>query len=165
MPSNGTANLIPTSRRSKEEVRENARKGGIKSGEVRRAKKSLAETAKMINELPLNGKIAEQLKALGVGDGEMDNQTYFALRVYQTAVGGMKTGGAPTKPDVKAMKLWEQISNTAKAEQTLLENERLRLENEQLRKQLSGEIAQNYEDLTPLGDLLKRESENADSDD
>ena len=34
-------NLIPTSMRSKSEVRENARKGGIKSGETRREKKNL----------------------------------------------------------------------------------------------------------------------------
>lgn len=36
-------NLIPNSRRSPEEVRENGRKGGIKSGETRRKRKTLRE--------------------------------------------------------------------------------------------------------------------------
>lgn len=36
-------NLIPNSERSPEEVRENGRKGGIKSGETRRKRKTLRE--------------------------------------------------------------------------------------------------------------------------
>ena len=36
-------NLIPNSKRSPEEVRENGRKGGIKSGETRRKRKTLRE--------------------------------------------------------------------------------------------------------------------------
>lgn len=36
-------NLIPTNKRTKEEVRRNSRKGGIKSGEVRREKKLLSQ--------------------------------------------------------------------------------------------------------------------------
>lgn len=43
MPSDGTKNLIPTNKRSKDEVKRNSRKGGIKSGEVRRARKTLRE--------------------------------------------------------------------------------------------------------------------------
>ena len=34
MPRDGTKNLIPTNRRSIEEVKKNAAKGGIKSGET-----------------------------------------------------------------------------------------------------------------------------------
>lgn len=49
----GLANLIPTSQRSMEEVRENARKGGIKSGETRRRKRTMLQTlAYMMNEVP-----------------------------------------------------------------------------------------------------------------
>lgn len=40
------ANLIPNSMRSKEEVRANSRKGGIRSGQVRRAKKEARELLK-----------------------------------------------------------------------------------------------------------------------
>lgn len=45
-------NLIPNSQRSPEEVRENGRKGGIKSGEVRRAKKTFRELMKDYGSLP-----------------------------------------------------------------------------------------------------------------
>lgn len=37
------SNLIPANKRSKEEVRKNSRKGGIKSGKVRKQKKLLTE--------------------------------------------------------------------------------------------------------------------------
>lgn len=39
----GIDNLIPASERSKDEVRENGRKGGIKSGEARREKRKTSE--------------------------------------------------------------------------------------------------------------------------
>lgn len=141
-----------------EEARKMGAMGGKASGKARAQKKNLAEVVKMINDLPVDSKTAEALKAMGVDVTEATNRTLFAYKVLQTAVGGKKN------PDPRAMRLWAELSNEAKAEQTALENERLKLENEQLRKQLSGEIAQNYEDLTPLGKLLKRD-ENADSDD
>lgn len=43
-------NLIPNSKRSPSELREMTRKGGIKSGEVRRARKTLKETLLMMLE-------------------------------------------------------------------------------------------------------------------
>lgn len=46
----GHENLIPTNLRTKEEVREIGRKGGIASGEARRAKKTAAEFARLILE-------------------------------------------------------------------------------------------------------------------
>lgn len=53
IPRDGTTNLIPTSMRSKEEVRKNARKGGIKSGETRRRKRTMLQTlAYMMNDVP-----------------------------------------------------------------------------------------------------------------
>lgn len=45
-------NLIPNSKRTESEVRENTRKGGIKSGESRRRKKLLKE----LLEIALDGK-------------------------------------------------------------------------------------------------------------
>lgn len=41
--SDGYKNLIPTNKRSKEEVRTIGQKGGIKSGKVRRMRKTLRE--------------------------------------------------------------------------------------------------------------------------
>ena len=43
-------NLIPNNLRSPSEVRENGRKGGIKSAETRRARKTLKETLLMMLE-------------------------------------------------------------------------------------------------------------------
>ena len=43
-------NLIPNSKRSPSEVRKNGRKGGIKSGETRRAKKDLRMALEMLLE-------------------------------------------------------------------------------------------------------------------
>lgn len=41
-------NLIPNSKRTPKEVRENARKGGIKSGQVRKEKKRMREALLML---------------------------------------------------------------------------------------------------------------------
>ena len=46
----GSENLIPLGERTKEEQREIARQGGIKSGESRRARKTLKETLLMMLE-------------------------------------------------------------------------------------------------------------------
>jgi antitoxin component of MazEF toxin-antitoxin module len=43
MPVDRRENLIPANLRSKEEVRKNSSKGGIKSGEVRREKKRISQ--------------------------------------------------------------------------------------------------------------------------
>ena len=49
----GEENLIPMSERSKEEVRKIARRGGIKSGEARRRKKTMRETLELLLTMPL----------------------------------------------------------------------------------------------------------------
>lgn len=61
----GEDNLIPMSQRSKEEVREIARKGGKNSGKARRAKKNMRESLEILLGMPLKaGKPAdvEQIK-------------------------------------------------------------------------------------------------------
>lgn len=45
------SNLIPNSERSPEELREMGRKGGIKSGEVRRRKRDMLKMAKLWGEI------------------------------------------------------------------------------------------------------------------
>jgi len=54
------SNLIPAEKRSPREARENGRKGGIKSGISRRAKKTLSERIKLALTISTN----ENLKAL-----------------------------------------------------------------------------------------------------
>ena len=48
MPRGNIDNLIPNSKRSPEELREMTRKGGIASGEARRAKRDMRERMKMM---------------------------------------------------------------------------------------------------------------------
>ena len=49
----GEDNLIPANKRSKEEVRENSRKGGIASGKARREKKALKQTLETLMQMPI----------------------------------------------------------------------------------------------------------------
>lgn len=49
----GQENLVPTTERSKEEVREMQRKGGVNSGIARRRKKSIKENLQMLLELTM----------------------------------------------------------------------------------------------------------------
>ena len=55
------SNLIPTSERSKDEVREIGRKGGIASGEARRRKKTLKEALIMALELEKDNKTIQEI--------------------------------------------------------------------------------------------------------
>ena len=83
-------NLIPQSERTKEEQREIAKKGGIASGEARRAKKSLREAMQILMDADLTGK-----------DGKMMTGTEaMAARAFQAALKG----------DWKA---WELVRDTA----------------------------------------------------
>lgn len=62
-----------------EQAREMGRRGGIKSAEVKRKKKSMMETAKMLMSMQAENKsIKQNLESLGVKD--KDDQT------YQTAI-------------------------------------------------------------------------------
>ncbi len=73
MPRGNPQNLIPTNKRSKEEVRKNASKGGKKSGEVRRARKTLRE----------------ELLAI-LSDGDI--QTKMSLALVNEALNGNNAG-------------------------------------------------------------------------
>lgn len=94
MPRKGTKNLIPANRRSKEEAIRNGKKGGIKSGEVRRAKRDMKNEMRMILDLalPPKGKnktydrIREALRALGIPDDEMTMRCAIAINAAQMAL-------------------------------------------------------------------------------
>lgn len=79
---NGTSNLIPFSERPEEEVREMRRKGGLKSGEVRRNRKTFREQLKSMlscnipKDSPLYRKMKQQMKAIGIkGDPTVQDIT------------------------------------------------------------------------------------------
>lgn len=66
-------NLIPFSERSKEEAREMGRKGGIASGETRRAKKAMREILKECLEMTNDKGISyKELATLGLIKGAIN---------------------------------------------------------------------------------------------
>lgn len=82
-------NLIPFNKRTESEQREQARKGGQKSGEVRRQKKAMKETMKMLLSLEMpesEGK--EKLRELGIEDKDLTVQTQIAIQQVNKAING-----------------------------------------------------------------------------
>lgn len=63
-------NLIPNSRRSPSELRQQCINGGIKSGEVRRAKKAMRETLQELLRLPLKSGSVEEITNLAEEEGK-----------------------------------------------------------------------------------------------
>lgn len=86
-------NLIPGNRRSQSEARENGKKGGQKSGEVRRQRKAMKEQAELLLSLPFNltdkkgNELKEVLKKLGIDDDNIDNQMAMIVALWKTALG------------------------------------------------------------------------------
>ena len=74
-------NLIPANERTKKELREQTRNGGIKSGEARRRKKTMREALEM---LMYNAKLPEttkqMLQAEGIKDAESMNHQMVITR-------------------------------------------------------------------------------------
>lgn len=85
--SKGVGNLKPV--RNSEEARERGRKGGIKSGEVRRERKKLRDTISMLLSMPpgMSGQ-KDVLMALGIDEKDCNNQTLIAVSMIQAAVSG-----------------------------------------------------------------------------
>lgn len=68
-------NLIPMSERTKDEVREIARQGGIASGEARREKATMKKTLEMLlDEKNNQGKTYRELSTLGLIKGAIDGK-------------------------------------------------------------------------------------------
>lgn len=84
-------NLIPLNKRTKKEQRDIARKGGIKSGEVRRKKKAVREVMEMLANQPLtNEKLKKSIKSItgGVEDDDIDLLTAATMGLFQSAIKG-----------------------------------------------------------------------------
>ena len=80
-------NLIPNSERSPNEVRENGRKGGIKSGEVRREQKTYRDMAKaMLSATITDENILNELQAYGLS--ETDVKAYTLLGMIKASGNG-----------------------------------------------------------------------------
>ena len=82
-------NLIPFNKRTKSEQREYAKKGGKKSGEVRRQRKAMKEQMEMLLSLPFKQqKQLNFMKDLGIKENEIDNQMALMVAMYVKAIKG-----------------------------------------------------------------------------
>lgn len=85
-------NLKPV--RTKKEARERGRKGGIKSGEVRRKKRDAKAAARLILDLPVStDAMKNNLKSMNVDEADFTNRVALFARAFTQAMTG----------DVKAM--------------------------------------------------------------
>lgn len=115
-------NLIPieqvNSRRSREEHREDSRKGGQKSGEVRRQRKAMKEQMEMLLALPFKQeKQLKFMKDLGIEENQIDNQMALVVAMY----------GKALKGDVQAFNI---IREVVKDEQTVKDEDRVQIIND-----------------------------------
>lgn len=86
-------NLMPieqvNSRRTREEHSRDSRKGGQKSGEVRRKRKAMKEQMEMLLSLPFKQKKQlDFMKDLGIEENEIDNQMALIVAMYGKALKG-----------------------------------------------------------------------------
>lgn len=80
-------NLIPLNKRTKSEKREIAKKGGKRSGEVRREQKTYREMAKaMLSATITDENMLNELKAYGLT--ETDIKTYTLLGMIKASANG-----------------------------------------------------------------------------
>lgn len=108
MPRNGKSeNLIPMNKRTVEEQREIARKGGQASGAARRRKRDAKSAAQLILNLPALENIEDNLKRLGVENEEdFTNLVAIMARAYDKAMTG----------DVNAMRFLMEMANITPAQ-------------------------------------------------
>ena len=65
------------------------RKGGLASVESKRRKKTMRENAELLLSLPLkDGKLKEQIKALGLPDDDLTNQMAIMASMWKKALAG-----------------------------------------------------------------------------
>lgn len=133
-------NLVPTNKRSKEEVRKNSSKGGKKSGEVRREKKNLREA--MQEALVTTFTDSKGNKATGmeiIMAGILANLSDPKSRNWGKAMEyAMNLSGMQMTPD-QIEKIRADIELTKAKTKAISEANSI----------------EDFEDLTPLANLLK----------
>lgn len=72
----------------KSNAKECGSRGGIKSGETRRAKRDAREAMKFLLDLPAKGNLNSNLKELGYAEGERTNLAALAARIFTIAMQG-----------------------------------------------------------------------------
>ena len=148
-------NLIPTTKRTKKEVREMTTKGGKRSGEVRRQRKTQREQLQLLLSLPLkNPKAVEQIKNLGIEDNEINNQMAMNVAMFNLILKGGK-GAVQAYNSINDL-IGDNEKRKLELEKAREEIARLKLEQEKLKREL-GNGSEDFEDLTPLVELLRKE--------
>ena len=126
---------------------EEAKKGGIRSGQVRKQKKTVAEYLRKWADGEVSEKNKKALEALGLSE-EATNRTLLVVPLIQKA----------SKGDTKALQMALELLGEDKKKE--LEIKKLRREIELLKaetaklKMQTGEDRE-VEDLTALGDMLQ----------
>lgn len=152
-------NLIPNSERTPEQLKAMTTKAGKRSGEVRRQKKSIKEQLQLLMSLPVkNPKNIAQIKGLGITESDIDNQMAMNVAMLSLILKGGK--GSVQAYNTITDILGENEKKQLELQKAREEIERLKLEQEKLKREL-GNGKDDFEDLTPLAELLKGDS-NAD---
>ena len=82
-------NLIDAAHRTEEELRTMTRKGGIKSGEARRRKKTMREALEMLMyKTELNEQTKQMLKAEGISEEDFNHQMVITRSLIAKAESG-----------------------------------------------------------------------------
>lgn len=111
-------NLIPFNKRTEKEQREYARKGGKKSGEVRRKRKAMKEQMEMLLSLPFKqSEPLDFMKNLGIEEDNLDNQMALIVAMYDKALKG----------DVQA---FNTIREVVQDEKTVKDEDRVQIIND-----------------------------------
>ena len=126
---------------------EEAKKGGIRSGQVRKQKKTVAEYLRKWADSEVSEKNKKALEALGLSE-EATNRTLLVVPLIQKA----------SKGDTKALQMALELLGEDKKKE--LEIKKLRREIELLKaetqklRMMTGDDRE-VEDLTALGDMLQ----------
>jgi len=103
MVNKGIDNLIPNDERSPDKVRENARKGGIKSGQVRREKANFKKALDLVLKADISDKKMKQtLEGMGF---DQTHEMAITLSMVQKAAKGDAKAAAWVSGLVHANKL------------------------------------------------------------
>jgi hypothetical protein len=89
MPKGRKENLIDTAHRTEEELRAMTRKGGIKSGEARRRKKTMREALEfLMYKAELSEALKQRMKDEGIKDEDMNHQMAITRSLIAKAEAG-----------------------------------------------------------------------------
>ena len=114
---NTTSNLIPMNKQSPEMRREMGRKGGYASAKVRREKKAMAETLRMMIDQPVdtnNQAVIKALRKVGIKSEEATNAALINLQLMNLAL----SSSVDEKTKLKAIELIHKFIDGQKVDVT-----------------------------------------------